>query len=289
MRSHSATSAAYFLTDSARKAPIGCTLENDSQDSAFDLREEALLRQMPFVNRLARHMRRRLPASIELNDLVSAGTIGLMEAMAKFDPERNVDFDRYAKSRIRGAMVDSLRALDWSPRPLRRMGRTVEETVQALTARLRRTPDEFEIAAEMGLNIEDYHKLTADLHGLGVETLNKERHEGSGEDEIELLPAATGHDSLQSYLKGELTTQLTSAIELLPERERLVVTLFYFEEMNLREIAMTIGVCQSRASQIHATAVSRLRAVLEGLPDRRTCKGRRRRPSRHMAAAALAA
>lgn len=277
MRSHSADGTVHEPVLALTRSRAGSSIAQ--VQSPHTVREEALLRQMPFVCRMARHMRKRLPSWVEVDDLVSAGTVGLMEALAKFDPERNVDFEMYARSRIRGAMLDSLRALDWGPRPLRRMGRTVDEAVCALTARLRREPDDSEIAAEIGIGLDEYHKLKAELHGLDIETLHAERNPGSGEEAIESVPSGPEGDSLLQCMQGEQRERLAAIIDSLPDRERLVITLYYYEEMSLREIALTLGVGQSRASQIHASAVAHLRAMLDGSARPRSCKGRRRGPA----------
>jgi RNA polymerase sigma factor for flagellar operon FliA len=192
-----------------------------------------------------------------------------MDAFSKFDPQKKVQFRSYAQFRIRGAILDSLRSLDWSPRDLRRKGRAAEEAVRILTARLGRSPGETEIAAEMGLCLEEYQSLLGDLKGLEIGTLHVERNEDSGEEEIAYLPGRPEEDPLFCCLRGELQEKLTSAIERLPERERLVMTLYYFEELTMREIGLALGVVESRVSQIHTSAVVHLRAALQDLGAQR--------------------
>ncbi|HWT65476.1 MAG TPA: FliA/WhiG family RNA polymerase sigma factor, partial [Terracidiphilus sp.] len=220
---------------------------------------------LPIVRFLARRIHERLPQHVDIEDLVSAGVVGLMDAFTKFDPAKKVQFRSYAQFRIRGAILDSLRTLDWSPRELRRKGRAVEEAVRVLTARLGHPPGESEIADEMGVTLEDYQQLLGDLKGLEIGTLHMERNEDSGEEELAYVPGRPDEDPLFRCLRGELEERLTEAIDRLPERERLVMTLYYFEEMTMREIGLALGVVESRVSQVHASAVVHLRAALKDL------------------------
>ena len=224
--------------------------------------ERLLLEHLPTVRYLARRIHERLPQHVDLEDLVSAGVVGLMDAFTKFDPHKQVQFRSYAQFRIRGAILDSLRVLDWSPRDLRRKGRAAEEAVRALTARLGRVPAETEIAAEMGLSLEEYQSLLGELKGLEIGTLHAEHNEDSGEEEIAYIPGRPEEDPLFRCLRGELQAKLSNAIGQLPERERLVMTLYYFEELTMREIGLALNVVESRVSQIHASAVVHLRATL---------------------------
>jgi RNA polymerase sigma factor for flagellar operon FliA len=238
--------------------------------------ERLLLEHLPIVRFLARRIHERLPQHVDIEDLVSAGVVGLMDAFAKFDPEKKVQFRSYAQFRIRGAILDSLRTLDWSPRDLRRKGREAEEAIRALTARLGRSPGESEIAAEMGISLDDYQSLLGDLKGLEIGTLHVEHNEDSGEEELAYVPGRPDQDPLFCCLRGELQDKLRNAIENLPERERLVMTLYYFEELTMREIGLALGVVESRVSQIHASAVLHLRAAMHDLAAQGQI-GRRRR------------
>jgi RNA polymerase sigma factor for flagellar operon FliA len=230
--------------------------------------EQVLLEHLPIVRFLARRIHERLPQHVEIEDLFSAGIVGLMDAFAKFDPSKKVQFRSYAQFRIRGAILDSLRTLDWSPRDLRRKGRAVEEAIRVITARLGRAPSEAEIAAELGTSLDAYHQLLGDLKGLEIGTLHLERNEDSGEEELAYVPGRLDEDPLFRCLRGELEERLTEAIQALPERERLVMTLYYYEEMTMREIGMALGVVESRVSQIHASAVLHLRTALSDLSSR---------------------
>ncbi|HCT61622.1 MULTISPECIES: FliA/WhiG family RNA polymerase sigma factor [Acidobacterium] len=226
--------------------------------------EQQLMEHLPTVRYLARRIHERLPHHVELDDLVSAGVVGLLDAMRKFDPAKKVQFRSYAQFRIRGAILDSLRMLDWSPRELRRKGRAVEEAIRAVTARLGRAPQESEVAGEMGLPLHEYQQLLGELKGLEIGTLHVERSEDSGEEELAFLPNDPEDDPLFRCLKGEMRERLMAAIDALPERERLVMTLYYYEEMTMKEIGLTLGVVESRVSQMHSSAVLHLRALLGG-------------------------
>jgi RNA polymerase sigma factor for flagellar operon FliA len=230
--------------------------------------ERVLLEHLPIVRFLARRIHERLPQHVEIEDLVSAGVVGLMDAFSKFDPAKKVQFRSYAQFRIRGAILDSLRTLDWSPRELRRKGRAVEEAIRVLTARLGHAPNEAEVAAEMALELEEYQQLLGDLKGLEIGTLHMERNEDSGDEELAYVPGRPEEDPLFRCLRGELEERLGEAIQNLPDRERLVMSLYYYEEMTMREIGLALGVVESRVSQMHASAVVHLRAALKDLAAR---------------------
>jgi FliA/WhiG family RNA polymerase sigma factor len=172
-----------------------------------------------------------------------------------------------AQFRIRGAILDSLRTLDWSPRELRRKGRAVEEAIRSVTQRVGRAPSEQEIASEMDLTLGEYQLLLGDLKGLEIGSLHMERSEDSGDEELAYIPGSPEDDPLFRCLKGEMRQRLADAIDDLPEKERLVLTLYYYEELTMKEIGLALGVVESRVSQIHSSAVVRLRAALADLRD----------------------
>jgi RNA polymerase sigma factor for flagellar operon FliA len=230
--------------------------------------ERVLMEHLPIVRFLARRIHERLPHHVDIEDLVSAGVVGLLDAFQKFDPGKKVQFRSYAQFRIRGAILDSLRMLDWSPRELRRKGRAADLAARTLTARLGRAPGEAEVAAEMGLSLEEYQQLLGDLKGLEIGTLHAERNEDSGDEEIAYVPGRPEEDPLFRCLRGEMEDRLAEAIDNLPDRERLVMTLYYFEELTMREIGLALGVVESRVSQMHASAVGHLRAALKDLGSR---------------------
>ena len=191
--------------------------------------------------------------------------VGLIDAFSKFDHTKKVQFKSYAQFRIRGAILDSLRTLDWSPRELRRKGRAVEEAIRAVTQRLGRAPSEQEISREMELSLTEYQALLGDLKGLEIGSLHMERSEDSGDEELVYIPGSPEEDPLFRCLKGEMKQRLADAIDELPEKERMVLTLYYYEELTMKEIGLTLGVVESRVSQIHSSAVLRLRTALAGL------------------------
>jgi RNA polymerase sigma factor for flagellar operon FliA len=230
--------------------------------------ERVLLEHLPIVRFLARRIHERLPQHVDIEDLVSAGVVGLMDAFAKFDPGKKVQFRSYAQFRIRGAILDSLRTLDWSPRGLRGKGRAVEEAIRVLTARMGHAPDEAEVAVQMGLELGAYQQLLGDLKGLEIGTLHLERNEDSGEEELAYIPSRPEDDPLFCCLRGELVERLAGAIQNLPDRERLVMSLYYYEEMTMHEIGLALGVVESRVSQVHASAVVHLRSALKDLAAR---------------------
>src|SRR5271154_5214278 len=242
----------------------GDVLTEPESHSATD-RDLLLMEHLPTVRYLARRIHERLPQHVELDDLVSAGVVGLIDAFSKFDHTKKVQFKSYAQFRIRGAILDSLRTLDWSPRELRRKGRAVEEAIRATTQRVGRAPAEQEIAGEMELSLGEYQQLLGDLKGLEIGSLHMERSEDSGDEELSYIPGSPEEDPLFRCLKGEMKQRLADAIDELPEKERMVLTLYYYEELTMKEIGLTLGVVESRVSQIHSSAVLRLRVALAGL------------------------
>jgi RNA polymerase sigma factor FliA len=224
--------------------------------------EQMLLEHLPLVRFIARRIQERLPQHVELEDLISAGNIGLIEAYSKFDRRRDIQFKSYAQFRIRGAILDSLRLLDWSPRELRRKARTIQEASRALSQRLGRAPSEQEIADAAEMSLEQLQQLMGEIKGLEIVSLNAERGEDMDEEELAYVTAAPEDDPLFRCLEGESRQRLIDAIEELPEKERLVLTLYYYEELTMKEIGFTLGVVESRVSQIHASAMRRLRGTL---------------------------
>ena len=238
-------------------------------------RDLMLMEHLPTVRYIARRIHERLPQHVDLDDLISAGVVGLIDAFSKFDHTKKVQFKSYAQFRIRGAILDSLRMLDWSPRELRRKGRAVEEAIRAVTQRIGHAPSEQEIAAEMNLSLAEYQQLLGDLKGLEIGSLHMERSEDSGDEELAYIPGSPEEDPLFRCLKGELKQRLADAIDDLPEKERMVLTLYYYEELTMKEIGLTLGVVESRISQIHSSAVLRLRSALANLGAVSTAKGAR--------------
>jgi RNA polymerase sigma factor for flagellar operon FliA len=217
---------------------------------------------LPIVGIPARRIHERLPRHVPIDDLYSAGVLGVLDAFGRFDPSKKVLCRTYAQFRIRGAILDSLRTLDWSPRELRRKGRAVEQAIQTLIVQFHRSPTDIEIAQKLNIPLAAYQHLLGELKGLEIGSLHSERSEDSDEEELDLIPGRSEDDPLFRYLDGEMRERLTQAISDLPERERLFMTLYYYEEVTIREIGLIPGIVESRVSRIHASAVLHLRARL---------------------------
>lgn len=235
--------------------------------SLSEAQAQMVVDHLSTVRYVARQIAERLPQHVELEELVSAGTLGLVDAARKYNAGKNVQFRSYAQFRIRGAILDSLRALDWSPRELRRKARSMEEAARNLQLRLGRAPQDAEIAAAMDLSLLELQQMQAQIKGLEVSALNVERGEDGGEDELAFVPADERENPLLQCLEAEARERLIEAIKALPERERTVMSLYYYEEMTMREIGTILGVVESRVSQIHHLALGRLRGLLADLRD----------------------
>ena len=244
-----------------RLPELPATAAVDPQTAANAL----IVEHLPTVRYVARRIHESLPRHVDFEELVSAGILGLIDAASKFKNDKNAQFKTYAQFRIRGAILDSLRSLDWSPRELRRKGRTVEEAIRCSTQKLGRVPSEIEVAREMGLTLQDYQKLLGDLRALEIGTLHTERTEDSGEEELAYVAAPADQDPLFRCLEAEMKQHLVDAIDSLPERERMVLTLYYYEELSMKEIAELLGVVESRVSQIRSSAVLRVRSTMAAL------------------------
>ena len=226
-------------------------------------RERLLMDQLPQVRYIARRIHEHLPRHVPFEDLVHAGVVGLIDALHKYDQKKQVQFASYAKFRIRGAILDSLREMDWSPRDLRRKARLLEEAHHKLRSELDRNPTEPELAAEFGLDLRGLQLLLGEIDGLEVGSLRVESHlDGKEEDLCDSIPHDPQDTPLFMCLRREMKQQLARAIAELPEKERQVLVLYYFQELTMKEVGAKLGVGESRVSQIHSTAVVRLRAVV---------------------------
>jgi RNA polymerase sigma factor FliA len=231
-----------------------------------DEREQLLTEQLPQVRYIARRIHERLPRHVLLEDLVHAGVVGLIDALHKFDPGKHVQFGSYAKFRIRGAILDSLREMDWSPRDLRRNARRLEEAHNTLRAKWGRNPSEPELAAELGIDLRGLQLLLGEISGLEVGSLRVESpRDGREEDLCEYLQDDSEETPLFLCLRSEMKHLLARAIAELPEKERQVLALYYYEELTMKEVGVILGVGESRVSQIHSMALIRVRARLSEL------------------------
>ena len=224
-------------------------------------REQLILQHLPQVRLIARRIQERLPENISLEDLVSTGVIGLIAAIDNFDPTQNVKLKTYAEYKIRGAILDSLRGLDWAPRQKRRQAKQIERAISAAEQRLQRAPSEDEIADQLEISLEEYHEWLVEIRGLNIASLEYTSGDQT-KDLLHYLP--DGDDNLPSTLleKSELERLLAESIDGIPPMERTVLGLYYQEELTLREIAQVVNLHESRISQLKSQAILRLRSHL---------------------------
>lgn len=230
----------------------------------LDGSDALVMQELPQVYYIAARIHDRLPRHVDMEDLVSAGVIGLLEASRCFDSTKNVQFKTFAKFRIRGAIFDGLREMDWGSRLLRRRGREIAEATSRLEARLGRKPAEAEIAAEMDTDVEQLRRTVAQLGALQI-TGQRVASSEAGEGPVDLIESAPSQDELDAFelcLKGEMRAHLADAIATLSEREQLILSLYYREELTMKEIAAVVGVALSRVSQIRVAAIGKLRKVM---------------------------
>src|SRR5580698_8197615 len=226
-----------------------------------DERERLILEHLPQVRLIARRIHERLPENISLDDLISTGVIGLISAIDNFDPSHKVKLKTYAEYKIRGAILDSLRGLDWAPRQKRRQAKRIEAAISAAEQRIQRAPTEDEIAGQLEISLEEYHEWLVDIRGLNIASLEYTPGD-QGKDMLHYLPGSD--DNLPSTLleKSELERLLAKGIDGIPPMERTVLALYYTEELTLREIAQVVKLHESRISQLKSQAILRLRAHL---------------------------
>lgn len=224
---------------------------------------EIVRRHAPLVRRAALQLVARLPASVELDDLIQAGTLGLLDAIRRYKKMPQAQFETYAVQRVRGAMIDELRKFDWLPRSLRDKCRRISDAVQAAEHRLGRMASEQEVAQQMGLDVEQYHALLQEAQGAQVVyTEDLAMGLGAGGSLFDGVQSDQG-DPLNRVLLEDLRQILVEAVERLPERERLLLSLLYQEDMNLKEVALVMGVTEGRVCQLRTQAVARIRAHLQ--------------------------
>ena len=217
----------------------------------------------PLVRRIAHQMIAKLPANVELDDMIQAGMIGLMDAVNRFEESQGTQFEVYAASRIRGSMLDELRAGDWLPRSARKNQRDIENAIHRLEQRLQRAPQESEIAQELQMSVPEYQELLGDARGAQLVYFDDLGGGADGDDYLERHVAQAGGEPLEILRDKRFRTALVAAIEDLPEREKLLMSMYYEQDLNLREIGAVMGVTESRVCQLHSQAVSRLRAKLK--------------------------
>jgi RNA polymerase sigma factor for flagellar operon FliA len=233
------------------------------------LRDRLVLHYAPLVKYVAGRIGTGLPAHVDVADLIQSGIFGLVDAIERFEPERGLKFETYAMQRIRGAILDELRSQDWVPRSVRGRAREVERALEHLGAKLQRTPTDQELATELGMTVAELSELYARLQLTSVVALDEVIAAGRGPTSLaETLPDDGAHDPVAALVDLDNRRQLADAIAHLTERDRVVVTLYYFENLTLAEIGNVLGVTESRVCQLHTRAVLRLRGkLLERLQD----------------------
>jgi len=225
-------------------------------------RERLLTENIPAVRYIARRIRDRIPSHIPFDDLVHAGILGLIEAVDRFDPRKSVRLKSYAHFRIRGAILDSLRHLDWSPRNLRRQARRIEEAHRELATLLGHEPSEPELATHLSLDLEDFQRLLGELRGLDLGCMHGHSDDSGAEEQVSGVAIRPEEDPFDVTLRSELRTHLSQAIDELENKERQVLALYYLEELTMKEVGMIMNIGESRVSQIHTAALIRLRTRL---------------------------
>ncbi|MDW7710284.1 MAG: FliA/WhiG family RNA polymerase sigma factor [Deferrisomatales bacterium] len=231
-------------------------------------RDELIEEYAPLVKYIAERLSARLPSSIEVEDLINTGVLGLIDAIDKFIAERGVKFKTYAEFRIRGAMLDYLRRQDWAPRSMRRKEKELAGVFRRLEQKLQRQASHEEAAEELGVSMEEFNVLLYKARGLSILSLNRPRSDDGDEDAKELgdfIPDEPENSPYELLKKQEVRDLMARQIDGLPEKERLVVSLYYFNELTMKEVGHVLGVTESRVSQLHSSAVLRLRGCLEGL------------------------
>ena len=228
-----------------------------------ETREQLILDHLPQVRLIARRIHERLPESVSLDDLVSTGIVGLISAIDRFDSAHNVKLKTYAEYKIRGAILDSLRGLDWAPRQQRKRAKQIEAAIASAEQRLHRSPSEEEIAVELGLSIEEYHEWLVEIRGLNLGSLEVASPDEDTRDLLNYI--SDDEEAWPSRLleRSELKRLLAEAISKMPEVERTVLSLYYHEELTLREISKILRLHESRISQLKSQAILRLRTYME--------------------------
>ena len=236
-----------------------------------NLREQIVLEHTPLIRYIVNRIAVRLPSHIDLDDLHNTGVIGLMDAIEKYDPDKNCKFKTYAEFRIKGAILDQLRSLDWVPRSVRQKSRKLEKAYGEVEQRLGRQASEEEVADSLGLQIEKFHDLINQVRGTSLVNLEEIRGTNSDGDRsgtyADVIEDKSAENPFASLKTVETKHVIGDTIGALPEKERLVVSLYYYEDLNMKEIGNILGITESRVCQIHTKAVMRLRQKLKGAVD----------------------
>ncbi len=237
-------------------------------------RNELILKYAPLIKYVAGRLAMRLPPNVDVNDLISAGVMGLIDALNRYDPKRNIQFKTFAEFRIRGAMLDELRSLDWVPRSVRKKATLLEKTYAELEQKLGRPAEDDEVAEALGISLDEFYRMLEETKGISfvdIETIRRKIPDLNEDDIFDLIVDPNQKDPFEDTKLRELRDILAQAITELPEKEKLVVSLYYYEGLTMREIGEILGYTESRISQLHSKAIARLRAKireqLEGFFD----------------------
>lgn len=226
--------------------------------------QQYLTQYAPLVKRIAHHMMAKLPASVEIDDVIQTGMLGLLDAVNRYEESHGAQFETYAAQRIRGAILDGLRQADWLPRSFRRDLRRIENAIAKLEQRLGRAPSENEVAQELAMPLDEYQTMLQEARGYQLISFEDFNH-GDGGDFLERYCKDSSANPLEALQDRKLRERLVKAIADLPEREKVVMGLYYEEELNFREIGETLGVSESRVCQLHSQAIARLRSQIRNL------------------------
>ncbi len=238
--------------------------ESSEPPEPFDRnnREQIIKDYVPLVKFVAHRIASRLPSHVELDDLINSGILGLMDAIEKFEPARNIKFKTYAELRVKGAILDGLRDLDWVPRSLRRKKKDIESSYHSLEQQMGRAATDEEVAVHLGIPLEELHKNLDELKGVTLGTFMEVGEDGEGESIISFVPDPDAEDPHQLFQASEIKDILRDAMEVLPKKEKFVVQLYYFDELTMKEIGTLLNITESRVSQLHTKAMLRLRGKL---------------------------
>lgn len=242
----------------------------DGKSLTQEKRKELVLKYSPLIKYVAGRLAMRLPPNISPDDLISSGVIGLMDAIEKFDPSKKIRFKTYAEFRIRGAILDELRSLDWIPRSIRKKTTELEKAYQCLEKELNRPAEDKEVAEALGLSIEKFHKLldkTKSITFLDIETVRRRMPDNNENDLFDLIADDSEINPFALFNKTEIKEILIKAIIALSEKEKIVISLYYYEDLTMREIGEIMGYTESRISQVHTKAILRLRARLASVAE----------------------
>ena len=236
-----------------------------SPEKQLDMRDNLIRHYMPLIKLVANRIIRKLPPQIELSDLINSGVLGLIDAIEKFDPARDIKFETYAEFRIRGAILDELRSLDWVPRSIRQKIHELQAAIEKLELQKKRQASDEELAKELGISLEEYHELLNKANGvtlLSFDDLGYYKDSGQRRNALEYFKEPHNENMISLLNLKDVRNIIARAIDMLPKNERFVISMYYFDELTMKEIGLVLGITESRVSQIHNKSILRLKAKL---------------------------